>query len=63
MRNRSPAWDNIENPDDIWRSDDENDLGYECPKCGDVPSFKDLRNGVCRSCKPLKVKVEESCKE
>lgn len=33
-----------------WHSDLENDLGYECGKCGHVPTMRELRNGWCVMC-------------
>lgn len=36
-----------DDPEEIWRSDRENDLGYECPQCGRIPSFKELDDGMC----------------
>ena len=39
-----------EDPDEIWSSDDPNDLGYECPECGHIPTFYELREGVCPDC-------------
>jgi hypothetical protein len=28
------------------------DHGYECRRCGNVPSEDELRMGLCRRCKP-----------
>lgn len=36
-----------EDPEDIWKSDSSNDLGYECPRCGHIPSFWELGQGQC----------------
>lgn len=37
----------FETVDEMWRSDKENDMGYVCGECGHVPSFRELRDGVC----------------
>lgn len=33
------------------RCDRENDLGYECPHCGYIPTHRELQNGTCPQCR------------
>lgn len=60
---RSYAWDEIDQPEDIWRSDADNDLGYVCGKCGRTPTFREMKNGFCscesRARKTARSPVEE----
>lgn len=35
------------------RCDFENDLGYECQKCGYVPTHRELQAGGCPECRAM----------
>lgn len=37
----------FETAEEMWRSNKENDMGYVCGECGHIPSFRELRDGVC----------------
>ena len=60
MSRRSPAWDDIDDPEDIWHSEDENDMGYICGGCGEIPSFRELKQGSCSSCREARIAARET---
>lgn len=63
MSRRSPAWDDIDDPEDIWLSDDENDMGYICGGCGETPSFRELKRGSCSGCREARRVEREIAKQ
>lgn len=44
-------YDDNDSPEQIWRSNKENDLGYICERCGHTPSFRELKDGTCGYCR------------
>lgn len=49
-----------DDPELIWRSNKLNDLGYICPDCGNIPTFRELKNGWCTDCRNSRIDPEDS---